>query len=638
MITMKKMLAFEHKNRMLILCNEIKRRMFEIVIAGSGHLGGPLSSLQMMVALYFGGILRYDPNDPYNPNRDRVLMRGHLGTLRYPIFSLLNWIEKEELKEFHSLGSRLQGHEDMRKCPGVDLTPSGSLGMVLSFGAGAALALQRVASPAKVYVFLGDGEEQEGMVQEAIRHIPMMGLTNIVCILDKNAKQLSMPVDWTDKADVGAIWHGAGWNVLEIQNAHDLENVVNVLSQARDATAPTLVIAHTIKGLGISGAEEHYSGYHTSSVCPEECLRKALEVLPTYTDEMISAAVGGCLEYTTIPRATDLFTAQRPPVVNVGIMPHEGPKPPKVAQLSMHSTTEAIKQLSTVEYRVYAMTADLIKPFQIVQYGFDADNVLFLNCGLREQHMVGLAHGIANTDPNCKVIVHYGDAFIDRPADMLNAMAQVNTPNVVFLGTNGGLSAALNGFTHQSAGQPAMLQFMAGMKFYEPGDPIDAVSAFNQAINATDGPQYIRYHGLATYNLPTQGNLCTRSWRVLQLPSCGEPAVILIGCGLTVNGVFEAGKDFPQALVVDVLDPTDLRGLAEILPEEVPVLTFYNGTPEILGAWVALALAKHPEKHWGGLHYFGFGVGTSAPLKVVINHFGLDKTGVLNTVHQVLER
>lgn len=636
-IIMNKTLAPDHKNDMLILCDEIKRHMFEIVLAKSGHLGGPLSSLHMLVALYFGGVLRYDSSNPDNPNRDRILVRGHLGTLRYPIFALLDWIKKEELKEFHTLGSRLQGHEDMKKCPGVDLTPSGSLGMVLSFGAGAALALQRVGSSAKVYVFLGDGEEQEGMVQEAVRHIPMMELKNIVCILDKNAKQLSMPVDWTDKANVSAIWSAAGWNILEIKNAHDLNDVVEVLSQARDATVPTLVIAHTIKGLGIPGAEEHYSGYHTSSVCPSECLQEALNSLPTYTDAVVLSSVVECLRHTETPHTTNLFASQRLPVIDVGMPPHEGQKPPKVAQLFMHSSKEAIRQLGSVKYRVYAMTADLIKPSQIVQFGFDDDNVLYLNCGLREQHMVGLAHGIANTDPNCKVIVHCGDAFINRPADMLNSMAQVNTPNVVFIGTNGGLSAALNGFTHQSAGQPAMLQFMPGMKFYEPGDPIDAVEAFNQAINAAENPQYIRYHGVATQSIPTQEGLHTKSWRVVHFPINGKIRCVLIGSGLTVNSVYEAGLELPEALVVDVLDPTNLSGLAEILPEGVPVLTFYNGTPEILGAWVALEMSTHPKKHWGKLYYFGFGVGTSAPLKDVIHHYGLDIEGVLNAARQVLE-
>jgi transketolase C-terminal domain/subunit len=249
--------------------------------------------------------------------------------------------------------------------------------------------------------------------------------------------------------------------------------------------------------------------------------------------------------------------------------------------------------------------------------------------------MVGLAHGIANTDPECKVIVHYGDAFINRPADMLNAMAQVNTPNVLFIGTNGGLSAALNGFTHQSSGQPAMLQFMSGMKFYEPGDPIDAVRSFNEAINATLNPQYIRYHGLPTFAMETQKNLETDFWRVVHLSEGEDPSIILVGSGLTLKGVYEAGLEYGRCVVIDVIDPTNLSGIADILPEGIPILTFYNGTPEILGAWVALELLKHPEKRWGKLHYFGFAVGTSAPLKVVINHFGLDKEGVLGAIRSI---
>jgi transketolase len=204
-----------------VVCNEVCRLAFETVLdAQSGHIGGPSSSTELMVCLYFGGILRFDPANPRNPYRDRVLVRGHLGPLRYSLFSLLGWIDKNELGTYRTLGSRLQGHEAMELCPGVDITPSGSLGMLLSYGAGAAVALRNRGFQSTTYVFLGDGEEQEGNVSEAARHAVSLDLTNLVCIMDQNCKQLSRPTSDVDRADIRKVWEGYGWDVKEVRNGH----------------------------------------------------------------------------------------------------------------------------------------------------------------------------------------------------------------------------------------------------------------------------------------------------------------------------------------------------------------------------------------------------------------------------------
>ncbi len=147
---------------------ELRKRAFETIkVAKSGHLGASSSSTELMTALYFHR-LNYDIGNSKHPERDRILVRGHLGPLRYSLFSLLGWINETELQSYRSLGSRLQGHESM-SLPGVDLTPSGSLGMLLSYGAGIALVAKKKRKNFLTYVFLGDGEEQEGNVSEAAR-------------------------------------------------------------------------------------------------------------------------------------------------------------------------------------------------------------------------------------------------------------------------------------------------------------------------------------------------------------------------------------------------------------------------------------------------------------------------------------
>ena len=119
-----------------------------------GHLGGSSSSVELMVSLYFGGHLRYDVNNPRHLLRDRVLVRGHVGPVRYTIFSLLGWISRDELTKYRQLGSILHGHEAMDVTPGVDITPSGSLGMLLSYGTGCSLAARNRNWPSKSIVFL----------------------------------------------------------------------------------------------------------------------------------------------------------------------------------------------------------------------------------------------------------------------------------------------------------------------------------------------------------------------------------------------------------------------------------------------------------------------------------------------------
>lgn len=622
----------EQLRNLEIIKHEVKKRMLETVQSNTGHIGGPLSSLEMMLVLYFGGVLKFDPSNPYNPNRDRVLMRGHLGPLRYPIFSLLNWISKEELKTFHKINSRLQGHEDMRICPGVDMTPSGSLGMLLSYGAGISVALKKVNSEGKVWVFLGDGEEQEGMVQEAVRHIPLLELNNLICVIDKNTKQLSMPVEWTDNTNLNGWWQSAGWDVIEIADGHDFNQVISSFQIAKTNNRPTVVISNTVKGNGIKDASSHFSGYHTSSVCPKEYLSEAIALIPEVDNTKLLKAIDEQLKLTELPNPVNLFSSNAFPVVSIDNYHRGFEKEVKVAEIFMECCRSVIMQLNASSIRVYAMTADLIKPSQIKEFGFTESNVLFFNCGLREQHMVGLAHGIANTDSHCKVIIHYGDAFVNRIADMLNAMSQVRTPNVVFLGTNGGLSAALNGSTHQSASQPAMLQFMYGMRFFEPGDPNDSIRCFVEAINSQDGPQYIRFHGLPMK--PIYSDLQTyKPWRFLNFSD--KPRVILIGCGLSVNGVNTAVKfsHFREFVtVIDIIEPSNLSGLGEVLPDAVPILTFYNGSPEILGAWVSLELMRNSGRSYGKISTFGFGIGTSGYLEELISHYGLDSAGVINAI------
>ena len=201
-----------------LLSDYLRLKVFEVCQnAGSGHIGGSSAAVELFVALYFGGILKYSPVDPCHPDRDRVLVRGHIGPLRYPLFNLLGWLEDDELLQYRRLGSRLHGHEDYQATPGVDITPSGSLGMLLSYGVGCSLSGRDAIKDYTTFVFIGDGEEQEGNVSEAARHVAHLGLTNLIAILDRNGKQLSDPTTIADSSNVEALWSAYGWKHFSLK-------------------------------------------------------------------------------------------------------------------------------------------------------------------------------------------------------------------------------------------------------------------------------------------------------------------------------------------------------------------------------------------------------------------------------------
>ncbi len=268
---------------------EVRKGAFETILkAGSGHLGSSSSSAELMVALYFGGILKYDKDNPRHPDRDRVIVRGHVGPLRYKIFSLLGWINEDELREYRNLGSRLQGHESMKEVSGVDITPSGSLGMVLSYGVGSAFAAKMQNKEYKTFVFLGDGEEQEGNVSEAARHAAHLKLDNLICILDKNGAQLGRRTSTVDGAtDISKVWEGYGWEVIQIEDGNNIREVMNKLTHivSQNCGRPVFVITHTIKGKGILGAENNCCGYHTISSCNKNDLLTAISRLNAELEE-----------------------------------------------------------------------------------------------------------------------------------------------------------------------------------------------------------------------------------------------------------------------------------------------------------------------------------------------------------------
>ena len=234
-----------------------------IAEAGSGHPGGSLSCADILAALYFGGVLEHDPENPEWEGRDRfILAKGHAAPALYAALAQAGYIPREELATLRKLGSRLQGHPDSNQVPGVEVS-TGSLGQGLSIAAGAAAGLRLDGAPQTVFALLGDGECQEGQVWEAAMFAAHRKLDNLVAIVDRNGLQIDgRTCDVCDPGDLGSKFAAFGWDVDEV-DGHDLDALVAVLGAAKAGRdgRPHAVIARTVKGKGVPFMENE-AGWH----------------------------------------------------------------------------------------------------------------------------------------------------------------------------------------------------------------------------------------------------------------------------------------------------------------------------------------------------------------------------------------
>jgi transketolase len=243
--------------------------------AQAGHLGGPLSAADMLVALYFE-VLRVDPKRPDWPERDRfILSKGHSSIALYVVLAQRGYYPIAELSTFDKVNSRLQGHPDMTALPGLDMS-TGSLGQGLSPGVGMAIGAKRRGLGFRTYVMLGDGELQEGQVWEAAFVAARYGLDNLVAIVDHNRlPQYSWPAVGGEgvplhQPEIAARWAAFGWRVQEM-DGHDMAQVVHTLRHAHEGAPgrPTVVIAHTVKGKGVSFMENQFA-WHAKPLSDEQ--------------------------------------------------------------------------------------------------------------------------------------------------------------------------------------------------------------------------------------------------------------------------------------------------------------------------------------------------------------------------------
>jgi len=245
--------------------------------AGSGHTGGSLSAIEILIALYFSK-MKHDPQNLKWEERDRfVLSKGHAAPALYAVLARGGYFDLEELKSLRRIGSILQGHPDMNTTPGVEIS-TGSLGQGLSIANGMAMGLKLDKKNARVYVLMGDGEIEEGQIWEAAMSAAHYKIDNLCALLDYNGLQIDGPVrEVMNINPLSDKWRSFGWHVFEV-DGHNMEAILDALHKAEKIKGkPSIIICKTIKGKGVSFFENKVE-YHGVAPTDEE-LERALKEL-----------------------------------------------------------------------------------------------------------------------------------------------------------------------------------------------------------------------------------------------------------------------------------------------------------------------------------------------------------------------
>ncbi|MDR2450754.1 MAG: transketolase [Candidatus Accumulibacter sp.] len=269
----------QRKNELDALCLRLRRDLIRVLHGiQTGHPGGSLSMTEILVTLYFEK-LRIDPARPGDPGRDRfILSKGHGAPMLYEVLAERGFFPREDLGSLRQIGSHLQGHPCARKTPGIELS-TGPLGLGLSAGLGMALAARLDGRDYRTYVLMGDGELQEGIVWEGAMSAARFAADRLCVIVDYNGVQLDGTLDEVmPLGDLSAKWRAFGWQVIEVDDGHDLTQLSDAIDQAATTKGrPVVILARTVKGKGVSFMEGE-SAWHGKPIGDDDYAKAMKEL------------------------------------------------------------------------------------------------------------------------------------------------------------------------------------------------------------------------------------------------------------------------------------------------------------------------------------------------------------------------
>lgn len=476
--------------------------MIALIAAGSGHTGGTLSIMDIAAALYLK-IINHDPEDPQWEDRDRVFWSvGHKAPALYVALGMAGYFPLEDTVKLRQLWSGFEGHPNRFVLPGIEIS-AGSLGQGLGVAVGSALSAKLDGKDYRVYCLMGDGEQQEGSVWEAVMSASHYNLDNLTAIIDLNRLQIDGTTDEVMKvAPLEEKYRAFGWEVIHC-NGHDMENLLEIFDQAGSVKdKPVVILADTIKGKGVSFAED-VAGYH--GIPPkdgrygEESLARAIQDIygtadHAFTDQVIDSLLGKAKKYC---EEVQQKLQEDMPLFSRDYWWNKE----ETMQVEMDPTRYGFgRALSLIgeDKNTVAFGADITASIKMDDFykGHPERQKRFFSMGIAEQNMTTVAAGFAR-EGKTAFIGSYGVFVSGRNWDQIRTTLCYNNLNVKIAGAHGGISVGPDGATHQALEEIPLMYYLPNMKLAVPGDALETERA-TRAISEIEGPGYVRFGREAT--------------------------------------------------------------------------------------------------------------------------------------------
>jgi transketolase len=469
--------------------------ILSIYAAGSGHPGGTLSVMDIAAALYLKE-LNHDPSNPDWPERDRVFWSaGHKAPALYVALGRAGYFPLDDVVLLRQLGSNFEGHPNCMKVPGVEIS-SGSLGQGLGAAVGNALAGKLRRAGYRVYVIMGDGEQQEGSIWEAAMAAGHYKLENLCAIVDVNRLQIDGLVkDVMNVEPLSEKYAAFGWNVIEI-DGHDMPQILDAFARARQEQArPTVILARTVKGKGVSFMENE-AGWHGVAPKKEQFAKAMIELL---TPEFPRARVDALLQRAAANAKRVANKAKD------GI--------PKFGREYWWNSSDTMKvemdptrmgfgrglERAGEDPRVVTLHADISGSIRITD--FEAKHPerksRVFSVGIAEQNMMSVAAGLAR-EGLIPVTGTYGVFASGRAWDQIRTTICYSNLNVKIAGAHGGISVGPDGATHQALEEISLTSILPNMNVVVPCDSVETEKSTMHSLLSLQGPCYLRFAREAT--------------------------------------------------------------------------------------------------------------------------------------------
>ncbi len=472
--------------------------MIAITAAGSGHPGGTLSIMDITAALYLK-VASHDPRHPGWDGRDRIFWSaGHKAPALYAALGASGYFPIKEMVKLRKLGSGFEGHPNRLKLPGIEMS-TGSLGQGLGIAAGSALNAKQSGKGYRVYCIMGDGEQNEGSIWEAAMCAAHYKLDNLTAVIDMNKLQIDGATD--EVMCLGCLaekYRAFRWNVIEI-DGHDMPQILDAFEKARlHKGSPTVIIADTVKGKGVSYAEG-VVGYH--GVAPKDGL-KGPESLETALENIGYEISSGELEEilqtaSDYQKTVDEKITEKIPKFSRDYWWNSG----EGMKVDMVPTRmgfgKALEEIGADEKTV-AYGADISGSIKIDQFykNHPERKERFFSVGIAEQNMIQAACGMA-AEGRIPFVGSYGVFVTGRAWDQIRTTACYNELDLKIADAHGGISVGADGATHQALEEISLMSCLPGMKVAVPCDSFQTYRATKE-LAYIPGPAVIRYAREAT--------------------------------------------------------------------------------------------------------------------------------------------